>query len=131
MPTLARRESVGSTVLAAVRVYHAAMTDGAAGGLGALMEMATADLSGVDRHERGPALEWSIHGTVFAAVSGDRAEYRLARPVVDAALRTPGTERSARGPDWVAFAPDELDGHAIDRAEAWLASAWRRARDEG
>jgi hypothetical protein len=31
----------------------------------------------------------------------------------------------------VAFAPGELDGHALDRAEAWFASAWRRARAEG
>jgi hypothetical protein len=31
----------------------------------------------------------------------------------------------------VAFAPKQLDGHAIDRAAAWLASAWRRADAEG
>ena len=37
--------------------------------------------------------------------SGDRAEFRLARPVVAAALRTPDTAASDRGPDWVAFAP--------------------------
>jgi hypothetical protein len=105
------------------------MTDGAAGGLGALIEMAIADFSGVDRHDRGADVEWSAEGIVFASLNGDRAEFRLARPVVEAALRTPGTERSARGPDWVAFAPVELDRQAIDRAEAWLASAWRRARD--
>lgn len=29
------------------------------------------------------------------------------------------------------FAPVELDRHATDRAEAWLASAWRRAAAEG
>jgi len=32
-----------------------------------------------------------------------------------------------RGADWVAFSPPELDQYAIDRAIAWLASAWRRA----
>lgn len=106
------------------------MTDGPDGGLGALIEMAVAELSGVDRHERGDDVEWSVQGIVFAAVNGDRAEFGLARQVVEAALRTPGTERSARGPDWVAFAPADFDAHAIDRAEAWLASAWRRAREE-
>jgi hypothetical protein len=106
------------------------MTDGPTGGLGALVEMAAADLVGADRHERGTVVEWSAGGIAFAAIEGNRAEFRLARPVAAAALRTPGTAASARGPDWVAFAPDELDSHAIDRAEAWLASAWRRARDK-
>ena len=45
-------------------------------------------------------------------------------------LRTPDTADSARGADWVAFSPPELDQHAIDRATAWLASAWRRADGE-
>jgi hypothetical protein len=27
----------------------------------------------------------------------------------------------------VTFTPPELDGLALDRAEAWLASAWRNA----
>ena len=73
------------------------------------------------------ATEWSTKGIVFASIAGDRAEFRLAGPVATAALRTPDTAASARGADWVAFAPAALDGHAIDRAEAWLASAWRRA----
>ena len=44
-----------------------------------------------------------------------------------AALRTPGTATSPRGPDWVAFAPAILDDGAVDRAEAWFLSAHRRA----
>jgi hypothetical protein len=105
------------------------VTDGE--GLATLLEAAATHLEGAERHERATGLEWLTRGIVFAAVSGDRAEFRLAPPVVTAALRTPDTEASTRGPDWVAFAPPELDGHAIDRAEAWLASAWRRAGVEG
>jgi hypothetical protein len=103
---------------------------GTAGGIKALIEDAAADLEAVDRGDSSNGTEWSISGVVFAAVSGDRAEFRLARPVVAAALRTPDTAPSDRGPDWVAFAPHELDGHAIDRAVAWLTSAWRRADGE-
>jgi hypothetical protein len=102
----------------------------AAGGIKALIEATAADLDAVDRREGSTGPEWSIGGIVFAAASRDRAEFRLARPVVAAALRTPDTAPSDRGPDWVAFAPHDLDGHAIDRAVAWLTSAWRRADGE-
>ena len=107
------------------------MTGPVGGELGALIEASAAALEAVDRQADGGAVEWSTGGIVFAAVSGDRAEFRLALPVVGAALRTPDTTASARGPDWVAFAPRQLDGHAVDRAAAWLASAWRRADAEG
>jgi hypothetical protein len=107
------------------------VTPGPTAGLETVIETAAADLDDVDRLEGGAGSEWSTRGIVFAAVKGDRGEFRLARPVVVAALRTPDTEASARGADWVAFAPGELDGHALDRAEAWFASAWRRARAEG
>jgi hypothetical protein len=108
------------------------MTGPPAGGIKALIEEAAAGLDAVDRRDGSTGPEWSIGGIVFAAAaaSGDRAEFRLARPVAAAALRTPDTAPSDRGPDWVAFAPRELDGHAIDRAVAWLTSAWRRADAE-
>jgi hypothetical protein len=57
------------------------------------------------------------------------AEFRLDPLVAKAALRTPDTQPSERGPDWLRFSPQALDGHAVDRAEAWFASAWRRAGD--
>ena len=104
---------------------------GPSGGIGALIEATSADLEAVDRQAVDGGVEWSTGGIVFAAVSGDRAEFRLARPVVAAALRTPDTMASDRGPDWVAFEPPALDGPAVDRAAAWLASAWRRADAEG
>jgi hypothetical protein len=95
-----------------------------------VLEAAAADLEAADRRAAGDGVEWSIGGIVFASAQGGRAEFRLAPPVAAAALRTPDTAASPRGGDWVAFAPTELDRHAIDRATAWLASAWRRADGE-
>jgi hypothetical protein len=97
--------------------------------LRAVLEDAATDLEAIEQRA-GPtpeAVEWSIGGRLFAAVAGGTAEFRLDPAVAAAALRTPDTSPSARGRDWVAFAPSELDRHAIDRATAWLASAWRRA----
>jgi hypothetical protein len=99
--------------------------------MAAIVEAAAAGLEAAERRTTADGLEWSIGGVTFAAVASDVAEFRLARPVVEAALRTPGTGRSGRGSEWVAFRPAELDQHAIDRAIAWLQSAWRRADGEG
>lgn len=104
------------------------MTDGPAGDLEAVIATAVADLEDVVRESNGAGWAWSTRGVVFAAIDGKRGEFRLAPPVVAAALRTPDTGTSTRGADWVAFAPAALDRHAIDRASAWVASAWRRAR---
>lgn len=106
------------------------MSEEGATSLAAVLEQAAADLHGADRRELSGGAEWSTGGITFASVGPETAEFRLARPVVEAALRTPGTARSGRGADWVAFKPAELDQHAIDRATAWLASAWRRADGE-
>jgi hypothetical protein len=98
----------------------------------AVLDDAAADLEEVERRQPGDGsgVEWSIGGRVFAWADGGRAEFRLSPPVASAALRTPDTAASSRGSDWVAFAPAELDQHAVDRATAWLASAWRRADGE-
>ena len=68
-------------------------------------------------------------GTTVAVVaaSGTSAEFRLSKPVAGAAIRTPDTTASPRGPEWVRFEPAELDDHAIDRAVAWLGFAVRHA----
>ena len=102
------------------------------GGLAAVLEEAAATLEDAEQTEDGTtgAVTWSIAGRLFATVVRDRAEFRLDTAVAAAALRTPDTSPSGRGADWVAFAPAELDRHAIDRATAWLASAWRRADGE-
>jgi hypothetical protein len=104
------------------------MTDGPAGDLETVIATAVADLEDVVREPTAAGSEWSTRGIVFSAIEGNRGEFRLAPAVVAAALRTPDTAASTRGSDWVAFAPAELDRHAIDRASAWVASAWRRAR---
>jgi sugar (pentulose or hexulose) kinase len=86
-----------------------------------------ADVSGSAQSAGG--VLWDRSGRAFAASSADgqSAEFRLDPAVADAALRTPDTTRSRRGPDWVRFSPVALDDHALDRAEAWFGSAWRRA----
>jgi hypothetical protein len=99
--------------------------------LTAVIETAAADLEASERREMETGAEWSIGGITFAAVGSDHAEFRLYRLVAEAALRTPDTARSLRGRDWVVFEPKELDKHAVDRATAWLESAWRRADGEG
>ena len=86
-----------------------------------------ADLEDVEPAEAGGGVEWRRGGLPFAALAGDAAEFRLDPLVAKAALRTPDTSPSKRGADWVRFSPPVVDGHAVDRAQAWLASAWRRA----
>jgi hypothetical protein len=73
-------------------------------------------------------LTWSRANRAFAAISADGsvAEFALDHAVAAAATRTPDAVPSGRGPGWVSFSPSELDDHAIDRALAWFASAYRR-----
>jgi hypothetical protein len=84
-------------------------------------------LAGVVVDSSGPITTWAAGPSVFATLSGDRAEFRLDPTVAVAALRTPDTAPSPRGADWIAFEPSVLDDHALDRAEAWFLSAHRRA----
>jgi hypothetical protein len=95
--------------------------------IGDVLTAAAQDLAGVESTDEAEAFSWSIGSRVFAALTEGRAEFCLDPLVVGAALRTPDTSQSARGPDWVAFAPAELDDAAVDRAEAWFLSAHRRA----
>lgn len=92
-----------------------------------VLESAASEV-GATGHRRSPAgTEWVHDGEAFAVVSGGTAEFRLDPELVAAALRTPDTRASDRGPHWVAFSPAELDREAIDRAAAWLQAAWRRS----
>jgi hypothetical protein len=92
-----------------------------------LLAATAAELAGVVRNDDPGGTEWQRGGRVFAVTSGSAAEFRLDGPIAAAALRTPDTGASPRGPEWVLFAPAALDDHAIDRAGAWFAAAWRRA----
>jgi hypothetical protein len=108
------------------------MTDGPVS-LAAALDAAASILEAVDRRQDGDVTTWSIAGIDFATVeraAPDRAEFRLSPAIVVAARRTPDTGPSRRGTDWVAFVPREIDRHALDRATAWLDSAWRRADGE-
>ena len=90
-----------------------------------------AAIDGLDRRATGDGgVEWSVGDVVVAALTGRRADFRLSPAVVAAALRTPDTTPSARGAGWVAFEPLEIDGHALDRAIAWLGSAARRVASD-
>ena len=91
---------------------------------------AAGDLTGIVRGETPDgAVEYRHHEVTFAVVEagGGAASFRLAPAVAEAALRTPDTGRSLRGRGWVTLGPAIVDGHAIDRATAWLVSAWRGA----
>ena len=58
-------------------------------------------------------------------------ELRLGDEIAEAAMGTPDTGPSSRGPAWVRFSPAEWDDHAFDRLEAWFRVAWRLAGSRG
>jgi hypothetical protein len=99
-------------------------------GLAALLVEHAADLEGAEVIPVDDGLELRLDGERFGTLSGGVVELRLRSAVAGAALRTPDTAASPRGPGWVRFAPPILDAFARDRAAAWLESAWRFA-DEG
>ena len=75
----------------------------------------------------GRRTDYYLDHVLLATVTAGVAEFHLREEVSAAALRTPDVTASPRGAGWVRFAPRRLDGHARDRALAWLESAWRRA----
>lgn len=99
--------------------------------LAEVLAAAAEGLAGVTARQEDDATAWAAGPSVFAVLAGDRAEFRLDPVVVRAALRTPDTAASPRGPDWLAFGPAALDDHGVDRAEAWFLSAHRRAVRSG
>jgi hypothetical protein len=90
------------------------------------LEDAAAGLDDVEHRDSSGGVEWTLAGVVFAAATSDTAEFRLDPVVASAALATPDTASSRRGPEWVAFRPSEFDRLARDRAAAWFGSAYRR-----
>lgn len=85
------------------------------------------DLPESRSHSADGVITWTRGETAFAALSPEGIEIRLDPGIAAAAARTPDTERSSRGPEWVRFSPSELDGHAVDRLRAWLELGYRRA----
>ena len=85
------------------------------------------DLRGVERSRDGTSVAYAVAGRVFARLGEDRLEAALDATVAKAALRTPDTAVSPRGAGWIAFTPRTVDRYALDRAEAWVRLAHRRA----
>jgi hypothetical protein len=95
-----------------------------------LLDGAADDPATVRVTETTDGAEWSIGETVFAALAGGTASFRLDTVLAGAALRTPDTAPSRRGAGWVEFSPPELEQMAVDRAVAWFRAAARRARGD-
>lgn len=91
-----------------------------------LAELASADAD-VRTTATGATTTWLVNGVAFAVLAGDVVEIRLDPPIADAATRTPDTDSSPRGPEWVRFRPRRLDQHSMDRLDAWFGLARRRA----
>ena len=91
------------------------------------VEAVVEDLDGIERVRDGESVAYRLRGRTFAVLLQDVLEVALDPVVAKAALRTANTLPSPRGPGWIAFTPDAIDRFALDRAEAWVRSAHRRA----
>lgn len=91
--------------------------------IGAVLE----ELDDVTRTREGDLELLAAGGRLFAVVGADFLEVALEGPVARAALDTPDTRPSPRGAGWVVFSPAATDRFALDRAEAWMRFAHRRA----
>jgi hypothetical protein len=91
------------------------------------VEAVIEDLDGVERRRDGESVTYLAAGRPFAVLLPDVLEVRLDPVVTRAALRTANTIVSPRGAGWLAFTPETIDRFALDRAEAWVRSAHRRA----
>jgi hypothetical protein len=85
------------------------------------------ELAGVTRQRDGESVTYAAGGHVFAVLMPDLLEVALDPAIAAAALRTPDTLASSRGKGWIAFTPDRIDRFALDRADAWVRLAHRRA----
>ena len=90
------------------------------------VEAVVEDLEGVERTRDGEAVTYLVRGTPFAVLMPDVLEVALDPAVAKAALKTGNTISSSRGTGWIAFTPETIDRFALDRAEAWIRSAYRR-----
>jgi hypothetical protein len=70
---------------------------------------------------------YSRGDTVFARATVEALELRLPEDIAEAALRTPDTLPVPGQTGWVRFVPSDGERHVIDRAAAWLQTAWRHA----
>lgn len=93
-----------------------------------VLDEAAATHPGVHRRETDGVITYETGGRPFAAASGHIVEFLLKPDIARAALRTPATKPSERGPDWVVFEPpDEPDRYDLDRLRSWFDMAARTA----
>ncbi len=85
------------------------------------------ELDGVERRRDGESVVYEVRGRIIAVLTDETLEVPLDGPIGAAALKTGDTRPSRRGKDWVAFTPEAVDRFALDRAEAWVRFAHRRA----
>lgn len=75
--------------------------------------------------------EYAHKGIAFAHRTDEESiDLRLGPEIGEAALRTPDTQASNRGHDWVSFNPKVWDDMSVDRLRAWFRVAWRLAGDQ-
>ena len=86
---------------------------------------AAALAAGAARVVRGDSVDYAVAGAIVATIGPAGAEFLLGPEVTAAALGTPDTHSSPRGPGWVAFRPRTVDRFALDRAAAWFGLAAR------
>jgi hypothetical protein len=91
------------------------------------VEAVIEDLDAVTRQRDGEAVSFLVGGRAFAVLTQDQLEVALEPGVARAALATPDTQASKRGRGWIGFRPAVEDRFALDRAEAWIRLAHRRA----
>lgn len=91
------------------------------------VEAVIAEMGGVTRQQDGETVAYTVGGRVFAVLMQDLLEVALDPAVAAAALRTPDTLASSRGKGWIAFTPARMDRYGLDRADAWVRLAHRRA----
>jgi hypothetical protein len=97
--------------------------------LGEVLDAAAAMVGVEPTGGDGAETTWASGGIVYAVLgaSGAAASFRLDAVLAAAARRTPDAGPSDRGDEWVTFAPQVVDAHAVDRATAWFLAAARRA----
>jgi hypothetical protein len=91
------------------------------------VEAVLEELEPVSRRRDGEVVLLSAGSRVFAVLGPDLLEVALEPRIASAALRTGDTRPSPRGTGWIAFTPRSVDRFALDRAEAWVRLAHRRA----
>ena len=91
------------------------------------VEAVIGELAGVERTRDGESVTYAVGGVAFAVLMPDLLEVSLDPAVARAALKTGDVISSSRGGGWIAFTPEAIDRFALDRAEAWVRSAHRRA----